>query len=93
MKVYGEITSDVQEVEISLKGYHGTEIVSLKFVPDGSGYTLQGWTHDDRRIEFSIKENMTTHKAEVCEREHCPLKEKMPVHYIGHCIEMADAKH
>lgn len=67
MRLYATISSERaskgqggnESIEISLKGAHGTEIASLKFSPDGSGYSLQGWTHDNRRIELSISENLT----------------------------------
>lgn len=66
MRLYATITSERaskgqggnEAIKISLKGAHGTEIVSLMFKDDGAGYSLSGWTHDNHRIEHSISENM-----------------------------------
>lgn len=44
-------------VEMTLKGANRTEIVSLVFKIDGAGYSLQGYTHENKRIDFKIGEN------------------------------------
>ncbi len=76
MKTYATVTSERaskgqggEYVEISLKGAHSTEIASLRFSTDGSGYRLSGWTHDNHRIDFSISEN--TEKGERQKGELC----------------------
>jgi hypothetical protein len=67
MKLYATITSERaskgqggnEYVDIILKGAHETEVMRLNFMVDGAGYTLRGWTHDNRYLEQKIEENMT----------------------------------
>jgi len=67
MKLYATVSSERatkgqggnEFLEIVISGAHQTELITLKLLPNGSGYELQGWTHDNHFVQVMIEENLT----------------------------------
>ena len=99
MKLYATIESERakkgqggEDLVITITGAHKTELVTMVVRPDGDHYRIDGWTHDNHRIDISISENMQRKgekkKGEICQycgtpegsRKQCDPNNKVLMH-------------